>query len=128
MESLNPGSLAVDFPNGSEFLSTTATVSDQSSAYIISALENVQGVSDEIYLTIPENATVPYTVQQSDNAMVQYYDAFSNNEYEANSAQGSCSITVTQISPTFEGTFSAHVVCNDTVIALSNGAFNATYQ
>jgi hypothetical protein len=130
MELLNPGSLAVDFPNGSEFLSTGATVVDQSSAYIVSATQNIQGAQqDEIYLSIPENATLPYTVQaQPDGAVVQYYDVFSNNTYEANPSQGSCSITVTQISPTLEGTFTARVICNDTVIVLSNGAFNATYQ
>ncbi len=128
METLNPGALAVDFPDGSEFLSSNATVADNSSAYIISSTQ-IQGLSqDEMYLSIPENANVPYTVQaQPDGAIVQYYSG-NGTTYEANSAQGSCSITVTQISPTFEGTFSARVICNDTVIVLSNGAFNATYQ
>jgi hypothetical protein len=127
--SLNPGGFSVDFPNGSEFLSSGAKVADQSSAYIITATQDVQGApQDEMYLSIPENPNgAPYTVQASDGAIVQYYDISSNSTYEANAAQGSCTINVTQISPTFQGTFTAATVCNDTVLKLINGSFNANY-
>ncbi len=129
MESLNPGALAVDFPDGSEFLSSSAKVTDQSNVYTISATRDAPLPQDEMYITIPENPNgAPYTVQASDGVIVQYYNNTTGTTYEANSAQGSCTVTVTQISPTFEGSFTATTVCNDTVLKLSSGSFNATYQ
>jgi hypothetical protein len=130
MESLNPGSLAIDFPDGSEFLSSGAIVTNESSAYVISATNGSGLPQDEINLSIPENATLPYTVQGTDGTYIQFYNVTNNNTYEANAAQGYCSVTVTQITPTFEGTFTARVVCTSIPdsIVLSNGAFNATYQ
>ena len=130
MESLNPGSLAIDFPDGSEFLSSNALVSNQSSEYVLTATNGEGLPQDEINLSIPENATLPYTAQGTDGTYIQFFNANNQSTYEANSAQGYCSVTVTQISPTFEGTFTARVVCTtipDSIV-LSNGAFNATYQ
>jgi hypothetical protein len=131
MASLNPGALAFDFPDGSEFLSSHARV-DTSNGYIVSATQDQTGlIQNEIHLSIPENANLPYTVLGSNGAYITYYDLNANNTYEANGAQGFCSITVTQISPTFEGTFYATTICNstsDSVRTLSNGEFNATYQ
>jgi Family of unknown function (DUF6252) len=131
MTPLSPGSLAADFPDGTEFLSTSAQIVDQSSAYLVTATQNISGLAtDEINLSIPENASVPYTVQGTDGAYVIYEDATTGTEYEANASQGNCSITVTQISPTFEGTFNARMICNttsDSVRILSNGVFNASY-
>ena len=127
--SLNPGSLTADFPNGAEFNSTAAIVTDESSDYVIRAVQNIPGLpADEIDITIPKNTADPYTVTETNGADVLYYDNVTGSTYEANSAQGNCTITVNQISPTFEGSFSARVICNDTLIVLSNGAFNATYQ
>jgi hypothetical protein len=132
MDTLNPGALSANFSDGSEFLSSSATVADNSSAYTISATE-IQGLpQDELYLQIPENPNgAPYTVQAADGVIVSYYDNTTGNTYEANNAQGNCTINVTQISPTFEGAFSATVKCTsiaDSIRVLSNGAFNATYQ
>lgn len=133
METLNPGSMAVDLQDGSEFLSASAKVSDQSNVYILSATQDVQGApSNEITLSIPKELSLPFTVQsQPDGAIITYYDITNNNTYEANPAQGYCTITVTQTSPTFEGTFSGTLKCStaaDSVRVFSNGAFNATFQ
>ncbi len=130
MNSLNPGSIAADLPDGSEFLSSNAKVEDQSNAYIVYATEDAGLPQDEIHVSIPEGASVPFTAQASDGSFVQFFNVANGNTYEANSAQGYCTVTVTQISPTFEGTFSARVVCPSIAdsIVLSNGAFNATYN
>jgi hypothetical protein len=121
MDSLNPGALSANFTDGSEFLSSNAIVMDNSSAYVISATE-IQGLpQDEMYLSIPENPNgAPYTVQASDGAVVQYYDNTTGNTYEANSAQGSCTINVTAVAKCTS--------IADSVRVLSNGAFNAMYQ
>jgi hypothetical protein len=133
MSSLNPGALTADFPDGREFLSGSAKVSDQSNIYLVSATQDASGLpQDEISISIPKGASLPYTVSSSEGADLIYNNVTTNvtNSYEANAAQGNCTITVTQLSPTFQGTFSGRVICNtisDSVL-LSNGQFNATYN
>lgn len=127
--SLNPGSLTMNFPGGSQFFSSSSQVVDQSNVYVVSASESSQGfTTDAVYLTIPKNIQTPYTVQASDGAAVEYDDLVYGESYVGDATQGDCTITVTQIDPTFEGTFSAHAFYNDTLLVLTNGVFNATYQ
>ena len=128
---LNPGALSATLQDGSEFISSTAKVTNNSSDYVIYATEDAGLPQNEIHVTVPNDATLPFTVDATNGGDVLYYDVVSNNSYEANNAQGSCSITVTQLSPTFEGTFYARTICtttSDSVRTLSNGEFNATYQ
>ncbi len=131
---LNPGSLSAEYLNGNGFISSSARVSDQSNVFIVSATQDLDisgAVANEITLSIPTNSTLPYSVNAQNGAIVTFYDVTLDKTFEANSAQGDCAIIVTQISPTFEGTFSATTICStapDTVSKLTNGAFNATYQ
>ncbi|SRR5581483_421751 len=132
---LNPGSLTADYPDGTEFISSEGHVANDGTDYVVTATQDVSGApADEItmQIPIPANSTVPFTVSSlPDDAIVTYYDAVTGITYEANSTQGSCTITVTQISPTFQGTFSARTTCSttlDSVRTLQNGAFNANYQ
>lgn len=63
----------------------------------------------EITLTIPKNATVPYTMNvASSDAVINYCLVSSNTctPYRASKTAGSGSITITSISPNLEGTFS----------------------
>jgi hypothetical protein len=132
MQSLNPGALIADFPDGSGYNSASAHVENQSSGFYIHSIQDVSGPADEITLTIPTplNANVPYTVTaSSDGAVVTYLESTTSRQFEANAAQGSCSITVTQVSPTVEGYFNATVICtspSDSRV-LSGGQFNATF-
>ena len=134
---LNPGALTCDVPDGQQdgtvFISSGATVTDQSDVYSVVATQD-QGVgpANEIHLRIPKNSSVPYTVSAppDNNADIIYYDFRNNLNYDGNAAQGSVTITITQISPTLEGSFSARTVCSgitDSVRTLTNGVFNASY-
>jgi hypothetical protein len=135
MQQLNAGALSVDFPDGTELLvqsGTTYSISSDSSSYIITATDNLSDANagDEVTLTVPIETSAPYTVNAPpDAAQVTYYDnAESPAQFYGNSAQGGCSITITQTYPTLMGTFSAlEVSANpaDTT-SLRNGTFNAT--
>jgi hypothetical protein len=133
MEQLNNGVLIADFPNGTGYNSAGAHVVNQSSSYYISSTQDVSGQpADEINMTIPIplNFNLPYTVTASDGVDIVYLDALTNNNYEANAAQGSCSVTITQVSPTVEGYFTATAICSsisDNTRVLTGGQFNATF-
>jgi hypothetical protein len=84
-------------------------------------------------LAIPVQATLPYTVTSQTDGLVDvgYWDSEgSGTQYDGNFAQGNCTVTITQISPTLVGTFRARVVCPSIPdsIELSNGEFNASPQ
>jgi hypothetical protein len=135
-QQLNAGALSTDFPDGTELLvqsGTTYSISSDGSNYIITATDNLSDANagDEITLTVPIEANVPYTVSAPTDgaAQVTYYDnSESPAQYFGNSSQGSCSITITQTSPTLMGYFSALEVAPNPpdTIPLTNGAFNAT--
>ena len=131
-EQLNPGSLTADLETGFSFISSNAQAVNTDTTYIIGAIQNVAGrPQDEINLIIPKSATVPYVVTTSDRmSAVTYYDAATSEQYFARPGQGMLSITVTALTPTIQGTFSATTTASgatDSVRVLSNGAFNATY-
>ncbi|HEY3873967.1 MAG TPA: hypothetical protein VGM92_00690, partial [Candidatus Kapabacteria bacterium] len=90
------------------------------------------GAADVIQMTIPKNpnGTVPYAVTEADGADLLYFNNTTGNSYEGNSTQGYCTITVTQIDPTFEGNFSGRTIGTSPsdILDIANGAFNATYQ
>lgn len=138
-QQLNAGALSVDFPDGTELLVQSGTfysISSDGSSYIVTATDNLSDVNegDEITLTIPIETNLPYTVNSTSDAAAQvtYYDNDVNGEtpiqYYGNSSLGSCSITITQTSPTLMGYFSAQEVASNSPdnITLTNGAFNAT--
>jgi hypothetical protein len=133
----NAGTLSVDFPDQTELLvesGTTYSISGDGSSYIVTATSNVPGVNDgdEVTLTVPIEALVPYTVTapQDGIAQVTYYDYETNAQYYGQLGEGGCSITITQTSPTLVGSFNALVVCPSIpdTIALRNGLFNASPQ
>ncbi|MFI5202227.1 MAG: DUF6252 family protein [Candidatus Kapaibacterium sp.] len=135
MQQLNAGALSVDFPDGTELLvqsGTTYSISSDGSSYIITASDNLIDANrgDEVTLTVPIETSVPYTVSAPPNAAeVTYYDNTENPaQFYGNLGQGSCSITITQTSPTLMGNFSALEVAASPAdtISLTNGAFNAT--
>jgi hypothetical protein len=135
---LNPGALSVDFPDGTELLVQGGTVfstAADGSTFNVFATSNVSGsnVGDEMTLVIPVQATLPYTVTSQTDGLVDvgYWDSEgSGTQYDGNFAQGNCTVTITQISPTLVGTFRARVVCPSIPdsIELSNGEFNASPQ
>ena len=128
-QSLNPGALIADFPDGTGYNSASAHVVDESSDYAITSTQDVVGNADEISLTIPKGVSLPYTVNATGLTRVTFFASTTSRQFEANAAQGSCSITVTQVSPTVEGYFSATVICtspSDSRV-LSGGQFNATF-
>jgi len=138
MQQLNAGALSVDFPDGTELLvqsGTTYSISPDGSSYVIDATDNLTDANagDEVTLTVPIETSVPYTVNAPpDAAQVTYYDNGNTGEgplqFYGNSAQGGCSITITQTSPTLMGNFSALEVATNPAdtISLTQGAFNAT--
>ena len=137
-QQLNAGALSVDFPDGTELLVQSGTIysiSSDGSNYIITATDNLTDANagDEITLTVPIETSVPYTVSAPTDgtAEVTYYDNANSEsplQFYGNSGQGSCSITITQTSPTLMGYFSALEVATNPAdtISLTNGAFNAT--
>lgn len=136
---LNAGALSVDFPDGTELLVQSGTfysISSDGLNYIVTATDNLSDANagDEVTLTIPVETSLPYTVNSTSDAAAQvtFYDNGNNgetaNQFFGNSSQGSCSVTITQTSPTLMGYFSAQEVASNPPdnISLTNGAFNAT--
>ena len=131
----NQGTLSVNFGDGTEFLAQSGTVyTIQNNEYIVTAQDNVVSDlnnGDALTLTIPINASVPYSVTAPPDptADVYYVDYENNEQYDGNSNRGECSITVTQTSPSLVGTFQSVIIgsLGDTIV-LSNGSFNATPQ
>jgi hypothetical protein len=128
MYQLNVGAMIADFPNGAGFNSSMAQAETQGTNYVIYATQNVGGQpADEITLSVPISADLPYTVTGSGGSDIIYRDALTGKDYEANGAQGNCQITITQTSPSIEGTFSATAICADSSVVLNNGQFNASF-
>ena len=129
MYQLNVGGLIADFPNGPGFTSSVAQGGTGTDVYTIVATQNVAGLpADEITISVPIESNLPYTVTgtTSSKASVTFYDARTDKTYDANGAQGNCQITISQTSPTLEGTFSATAICLDSSVVLNNGQFNVS--
>ena len=135
MAPLNPGSLTADIQqDGTSFISSNATVDNSQSGFysIVAVQDQGVGPANEVHIRVPAEVSVPYTISAppDNSADFIYYDVNRNLNYEANADQGSFTITITQTSPTLEGSFSAQTVCNsvaDSVRTLVNGVFNASY-
>ncbi len=133
-DQLRAGALTADIREGNfVFISSGARATDFSTEYVITATEDQPGQPlDEITITVPKSATLPYTVATPSDAIVQvtYNDALTSTQYLANATEGSCVVTITQLTPTIQGTFTAtmkaHGTTDDTRV-LTNGAFNASY-
>ena len=129
------GTRSANFPDGTEFLAQSGvTFSLSGSNYVVTATDDdAQGVNfnDEIALTVPQEATLPYTVSTPiDPGEVDYWDNETHVQYYSNQTVGQCTITITQTSPTLIGTFQAVTVSStppDTVV-LRSGSFNANPQ
>ncbi len=129
----SPGSFTADLTDGSGvttyFTSTNAHVVQNATDYSVYSTENSYELD---VFGIPISSALPYTTTTTDNQNldVRYHDAANNRDYEANFAGGSVTVTITQTSPTLQGSFRGKLVCQgvqDTVRNLTNGVFNASY-
>ncbi|MDP4198538.1 MAG: hypothetical protein Q8922_00630 [Bacteroidota bacterium] len=130
----NPGSFAADFANAdgvpSYFTATNALAVQVGAEYSISATEATHQGTNEIDISgIPATVTTT-TSSQSPTLNIRYYDATTNQDFEARSGSGFCSMTVTQTSPTLQGTFTGRLVSSgraDSIRAITSGNFNASF-
>ena len=121
---LNPGSLIADFGDGTAYNSTSATAVLSGSQIQVTA----QSQGQVMVLTFP-NAVGSYG-QPPDPITVGYNNSL-GDQYLAKDNVGRCFITITQLSPTVKGTFSARTVdpnIIDSVQSFTGGSFNATIQ
>ncbi len=119
------------------FSAADGQAKDQGSYYAVLASESFQMGSRSINVIVPKQTSVPYTVNVgSDPVAVLSYDVSSDNvthkQFYAQQGVGSGTITVTQVTPTLEGSFSGTLwqVPNagaDTVRTLASGQFNASF-
>ncbi|HZK75795.1 MAG TPA: hypothetical protein VFD13_02705 [Candidatus Kapabacteria bacterium] len=133
---LNPGTLYVYLPDGTEVLAQSGTqYTSDGMNYIITATDNVSGdvlEGDEVTITVPIGSPLPYSVSAPPDATTEvgFYDADLQNplQYRANYAVGNCTVTITQTAPTLQGTFQAIAVNTPDTVVLTNGSFNAVAQ
>ncbi len=120
------------------FNATDALGYDSVTFYYVYATETFQSGLRSVTLTIPKQSTVPYTVTVGSDPVgtISYTLAPSNTSgpqyFAAPHGVGSGLITVTQISPTLEGSFSGTLwqlppSGSDTVRTITNGQFNAAF-
>ena len=135
-QQLSNGAMSADLnPGNFSFSSLGALASDFSGGYQIAATEDQAGAPrDVITVTVPSQATLPYTVATPDDALVEvtYNDAETNIPYYASSTTtgSSCVVTITQLTPTIQGTFTATLKAqgtSDNTRILTNGIFNAKH-
>src|ERR1041385_3707493 len=129
-----PGGFNVDFPasDGSVFPfdATNAAAYSDGSNYTVVATAN----SANITLSgIPISSSVPYTVTSTQNSTlkVQYHDPSNNLDYSSSVNGGSCSISISQTSPTLMGTFVTARLINSSAhdtITVTSATFNAVLK
>ncbi len=132
---LADATLYVNFPDGTAFTSSSVHVTDDGAKYTVFATDDQRGehYQDEITLVIPKGANIPYSVGSLSDPTVQvtYYEYTTGNNYAGNMAEGSCNITVNEITTTnVIGAFTARTVCRtvtDSVRTFNGGEFNATF-
>lgn len=132
-ENLKAGALTANFSNADgspSFLnSTNAVASTEGSTYTVNATETTSQGSSELSVSgIPVQSAVPYTASSSSfpNLKIDYYDGVAQQQY-----RGSCTITITQTSPTLTGTFTGVLSApgaRDSIRQITSASFNANYQ
>jgi hypothetical protein len=131
----NPGDFNVDFTNTdgtpTYFDAANASAYNDGSTYrVIGTASNYANVTVS---GIPASASVPYTTStsQTTGLTVQYHDPSNNRDYTTSSGSGSCTITISQTSPTLTGTFTARLVnrsFDDSVRVVTSATFNAVLK
>jgi hypothetical protein len=122
-----------------DFLANDAVADSSSGLYVVRATMSVGQVGSlVIELSVPKQTALPYLVDvaSNSNAQISYCvnpNGTGCNQFDAESSIGSGQITVTQVSPTFMGSFQGTLwqIPNsgtDTVRILNDGQFNAPWQ
>jgi hypothetical protein len=139
-EQYNPGSFVADFSDidgvPSYFTATNAKASQGVSDFAVTASTSNSLGTYVIYISnLPVGSVLPYTAastQTGSTLTVQYHDATNNEDYEGSFNSGSCWVTITQTSPTLQGSFGGKLVSTtritDSVRNVTSGSFNAIIQ
>jgi hypothetical protein len=137
-EQLNAGAFNADFTNTDGqpvfFTSTNATAHVSGSTYTVDGTQVTSSGTSELNVSgIPMNSSVPYSSSSTDNSdlRVSFHDALSNRDYSGGFNKGSCFVSISQTSPTLQGTFSGTLISRgipDSIRQVTSASFNATMQ